>query len=115
MPIWDEVKGDLPLGELGLPASWVLQLLVGHVPGRGQVIGQRDLPPDVEQDVGLAGGHCAHVREAHTGIVEVKPLAVVDGKRSIVTGTSTKTKVNTLFVTYIAFEEEKEVTTYLVS
>ena len=48
--------------------------------------GQRELAADVEEDVGLAGGHGARLRRAHRLVVEVPPLLLVHGERRVVPG-----------------------------
>jgi len=50
---------------------------------------QPELLSDVEQDVRLAFFHLLGRHGAHGAVVEVEPVALVDGKRSVVARTGT--------------------------
>lgn len=45
---------------------------------------QPELLSDVEQDVSLAFFHLLGRHGAHSAVIEVEPVALVDGKRSVV-------------------------------
>ena len=42
---------------------------------RGEIVWQLDVPPHIEQDVGLALGHSVFITGCHSAVIEVVPRA----------------------------------------